>query len=41
MNDKEYIDLRYNFEIIKQRKDELDAKPPITLEPDWGYIHRY
>ncbi len=41
LNDKEYIDLTPTFEIIKQRKDDLDANPPIPLEPDWGYIHRY
>ena len=41
LNDKEYIDLTPTFEIIKQRKDDLDANPPILLEPDWGHIHRF
>ena len=40
LNDKEYIDLKPTFEIIKQRKDELDANPPIPLD-QWGHVHRY
>lgn len=38
---REYIDFCPNFEKIKQRRDALDANPPIPLDPDWGYIHRY
>jgi len=36
-----YIDFTPNFETIKQRRDALDANPPIPLDPDWGHIHRY
>jgi len=36
-----YIDFTPNFEKIKQRQDVLYANPPIPLDPDWGYIHRY
>jgi integrase len=41
LNDKGYIDLKPTFEVIKQRKDDFDANPPIPLDPDWGHIHRY
>lgn len=36
-----YMDFVPNFETIKIRQDALDANPPIPLDPDWGYIHRY
>ena len=41
INDKDYIDLLPILEVIRQRKDDLDAKSPIPLDPDWKYITDY
>ena len=36
-----FIDTMPTLEKIVIRQDQLDANPPIPLEPDWTHIHNY